>query len=109
MKRVLVCVDGSEVSGRALELGVELARATGAAVTVAHVVAPLSLPVDGYPTAIVEPGASVQLEKQAREFGELLAGRAAERVRALGVAEVQTRVLFGDPAQALAQEAEAHD
>jgi nucleotide-binding universal stress UspA family protein len=108
MKRVLVCVDGSEVSDRALEMAVELARATGVQVTVAHVVAPLTLPVDGYPTAVVEPGAAVQLERQAREFGELVAGRAAQRARELG-AQAEAKVLLGDPARALAEEAEAHD
>ena len=106
MKRVLICVDGSDVSGRALELAVKLAQPLGARVTVAHVVAPIPLPVDGYPTAIVEPGAAVQLDQQAREFGQLVAERAAARARELGAQSVGARVLFGDPAQALAEEAE---
>jgi len=108
MKRVLICVDGSEASGRALEMAVELARATGVEVTVAYVVAPLVAPVDGYPTAVVEPGATVQLERQAREFGELVVSRAAQHARELG-AQADARVLFGEPAKALAEEAEAHD
>ena len=106
MKRVLVCVDGSDMSGRALELAVKLAGPLGAQVTVAHVVAPVPLPVDGYPMAITEPGATLQLDQQAREFGQLVAERAAARARALGAQDVQARVLFGDPAQALAEEAE---
>lgn len=108
MKRVLVCVDGSEASGRALEMAVEFARATGVQVTVAHVVAPLMVPVDGYPTTIVEPGATVQLERQAREFGELVASRTAQHARELG-GQADSRVLFGEPAKALVEEAEAHD
>ena len=106
MKRLLVCVDGSEMSDRALVLAVELARPMGEQLVVAHVVAPVTLPADPYVPMVADPASVAELEKQAREFGELVAGRAAARARELG-AQAEARVLAGEPAKALCEEAQA--
>ncbi|MBF5045736.1 MULTISPECIES: universal stress protein [Myxococcaceae] len=102
MKRILVCVDGSEASGRALELAVKLARLEGAQVAVTHVAPPAVHPLEGDVGAVVEP---------APELPEsVLAQRAAERAKALGAPDAVWSVLSGEaPAEALARAAEAQD
>jgi nucleotide-binding universal stress UspA family protein len=111
MKRILVGVDGSEPGERALELAAKLAAAGKVPLVVAHVVRPVSYPLEDYGGAgvgVVDPAAIAELEGQAREFGQLLAQRAAERACALGVS-AEPKVLRGTPPLELSEEAETGD
>ncbi len=98
MKRILVAVDGSTPAGHAMSVASELARATGAALTLAYVRRGLYLPT--------EVPYSVQTARDT-----------AERTHAVEVLEAAgkgagmpfaTRILDGAAAEAIAEEAERH-
>jgi len=102
MKRILVGIDGSEISGRATRMAEEIAVRFGARLTLAHVVPPLLLPPDAYGLTLEE------IDRQhAAHAGKLLADARA----ALGEpgVEVDTMVLSGQPAEQLATAAAAPD
>ena len=105
MKRILVGIDGSEPSNRAVELAAQLALPAKALVTVAHVVNPSTYPLQGYPSELINPVAEAELVRQGQRLGESLTASAAERLRALGVA-AETQVLTGNPPLELAGAAE---
>jgi nucleotide-binding universal stress UspA family protein len=108
MKRILVGVDGSEPSNRAVELAAQLALPAKAQVTVAYVVDPITYPLQGYPSEIINAEAAAEVARQERRLGELLTASAAERLRSQGVA-VETQVLNGNPPAELAEAAERGD
>lgn len=102
MRRVLVAIDGSDPAMHAARLGVDVAARFGAKVTLAYVVPRLLLPPDVY---------GLTLEEVEREQG----GHAQEVLRKAFVSlsgsgvEVETQVLHGPPAEALAEAAAAPD
>ncbi|MBF5045701.1 MULTISPECIES: universal stress protein [Myxococcaceae] len=105
MKRILVGVDGSEPSDRAVELAAELAGPVKAQVTVAHVINPLAYPLDAYPAALVDPEVTAAVAQQERRVAEAVTSAAAERLRGKGLA-VETLLLTGNPPLELAESAE---
>lgn len=130
IERVLVATDGSDNARRAEAVGNELAAAIGANLVIAHSV--VDRPSDDEIGGIAEvisglgpqPFAPLHMDNlveqvtQAtgadhirthhdalRELGEHLLRRAAERAREAGVANVETRLLYGDPAEGVAEAA----
>lgn len=103
MNRILVAIDGSEESRRALSLAVKLAQTTRKRLTLAHAApAPASWAT----------GASnanwVEFHRSYEQYAEKLLTEAARELAATGV-ELDTLVLHGAPAEALAQACEASD
>jgi nucleotide-binding universal stress UspA family protein len=83
-ERILVGTDGSDTAGKAVQRAVDLAKATGATLTIV--------------TAGADAGGT---------SGKQLLDDVAAAHRASGVA-IDTKVLAGDPASALVEEAEAN-
>jgi nucleotide-binding universal stress UspA family protein len=102
MKRVLVAVDGSEAALKAARMAVEVAVKFGARLTVIHVVPKLLLPPDAYGLTIAE------VEKEHRAYAERLLDRTLAQLALEGVEPTKT-ILYGSPAEAIAEEAAASD
>lgn len=105
MKRILVGVDGSEPSDRAVDLAAHLAQPFKAMVTVVHVVYPISYPLQAYPSEFINAEAAAEVARQEQRLGELLTQEAAERLRKQGV-PVETQVLTGNAPLELSDAAE---
>ncbi len=102
IKRVLAAVDGSDPSLKAVRMAAEVARRFGAKLTLVHVVPRLLLPPDVYGLTI----ATVEKEHRAYAEGVLKGATAAVEGPPL---EVSTAVLFGSPAECIAEQASAAD
>jgi len=100
MRRILVAVDGSEPSLRAVKYAAELAMKTKAAVTCAYVLAP---PMYAAPEALYLPTPELlEAERRLAEEAVAQGRRAAEEA---GV-QANTVVLEGSPGEALVHLAE---
>jgi nucleotide-binding universal stress UspA family protein len=102
MKRVLVAVDGSDSSLKAARMALEVATRFGARITLVHVVPKLLLPPDAYGLTIAE------VEKEHRAYAERLLGQTLAQLT-LGGMEPTKTILYGSPAEAIAEEAAASD
>ncbi len=102
IKRVLAPVDGSDPSLKAVRMAAEMARRFDAKLTLVHVVPRLLLPPDVYGLTI----ATVEKEHRAYAEGVLEGARAALDGQGLAIS---TCVLFGPPAECIAEEAAAPD
>jgi len=102
MKRVLVAVDGSEISLKAARMGADIALRFGAKLTLVHVVPKLLLPPDVYGLTIAE------VEKEHRAYADRLLEKAVSGLDEPGL-EISTAVLYGSPAEAIAEEGAASD
>jgi len=102
IKRVLAAVDGSDPSLKAVRMAAEMARQFGARLTLVHVVPRLLLPPDVYGLTIAT------VEREHRAYAEGVLQGAIEAVRGPGL-EVNTSILFGPPAECIAEEAAAAD
>jgi nucleotide-binding universal stress UspA family protein len=102
MKRVLVAVDGSDSALKAARMAVEVAVKFGARITLIHVVPKLLLPPDAYGLTIAE------VEKEHRAYAERLLDRTLAQLELEGIEPTKT-ILYGSPAEAIAEEAAASD
>jgi len=103
MARLLIAVDGSPASLRALEFGASLAAKLGVGVVLLHAMQQVVLPVGGGgPEVLSELQHSLQAESS-----RLLAAM-ADKARSHGVA-VETEVSVGSAALAIRERAEAAD
>lgn len=104
MKRILVGVDGSKESQAAAGTAAEIARATGAQLTIAYAVASVPLPA-GAPELVERANAWVEKERIAAKV--IVKEIAAETAQpGLGI---ETVVVDGPPAAALAELAATGD
>lgn len=107
-KKFLVGVDGSEHGWKALGLAAELAKASDTELLVVHVVPPESLPrglqqfakVEGMP--IEEVSARYRFE---RSIGDNITNEAEARARKSGLTRIATRVVEGNPADQIVEQA----
>lgn len=101
MKTILVAVDGSEPSLKALQLAGEIASSTGAELLLAHATEPLVYVTEAYfvPTA--------EVERAERERSQKILGEAAERAKKAGW-KARTLSLRGPPAESIADAAAEH-
>lgn len=100
MRRILVAVDGTPVAREAARQGLELARRVGAKVTLVHVLPPR---VSG--NEVTDFSAfELACEEYARGLLEEV-----RRLTGKDVPPTDTRVLHGEPADAIARAAEAED
>ncbi len=102
MRRILVAVDGSDPSQKAAQLAADIAARFGAKLTLAYVVPRLLLPPDVYGLTLAD------VEREHRAYAEKLVADALVRLGEPGVA-TDTQVLFGSPAETLADAALAAD
>lgn len=97
ISRILVGVDGSEPSLRALDMACEMAKALGAEMTILHVVE-----VEELPTLIGEAE-----DMRANEDAQIILGMAAKIARGKGV-EPKIAARRGRPANQILRVAEAY-
>jgi nucleotide-binding universal stress UspA family protein len=102
MKRILVAVDGSDPSLKAARMAADVAVRFGSKLTLVHVVPKLVLPPDVYGLTIAE------VEKEHRIYADRLLEKAIEGLQEPGL-EITTTVLYGSPAEAIAEEGAAAD
>jgi nucleotide-binding universal stress UspA family protein len=102
MKRILVAVDGSEPSLKAVRMAAEMAAKFGAKLTLVHVVPKLLLPPDVYGLTIAA------VEREHRAYADKILDKALAAVETPGL-ETSRTVLFGSAPEALAEEAAAAD
>ncbi len=102
MKRILVAIDGSEPSLKAARMAADIALRFGSKLTLVHVVPKLLLPPDVYGLTIAE------VEKEHRAYADRLLERALATLEEPGL-DVSTAVLYGSPAEAIAEEGAAAD
>jgi nucleotide-binding universal stress UspA family protein len=99
-ERVLVAVDGSDPSLKAVRMAAEVARRFEAALSMVHVVPRLLLPPDVYGLTIAT------VEREHRAYAERVLEEARKALDVPGLA-VSTSVLFGSPAECIAEQAAA--
>ena len=99
-KNILVSIDGSDSSNKALEAAAELAAGSGGKLHILHVVREMQVPLN--------PGLMEVYEKMERDrhdvlnsAGEHLINQAKRSVEAKGVDNVETDIGSGDPASAI--------
>ncbi|WP_158501723.1 universal stress protein [Vitiosangium sp. GDMCC 1.1324] len=103
MTRILIAIDGSAPSLRALEFGASLAAKLGVGVVLLHAMPQVMLPVGGG-----GPGALSELQHSLRAEGTHLLESLADKAKSLG-ATVETELGVGDPAIVVYDRAEAPD
>lgn len=107
-KKLLVPVDGSRCSNRAVDAAIELAKCHGASVFLLHAIRDLSLPKEilqmiaaGEVTAsrmqILQDSAEIILENARKKFAEA------------GLTEVQGEFVMGDPASKILEYGKQND
>jgi len=101
-ERVLVAVDGSDPSLKAVRMAAEVARRFGAALSMVHVVPRLLLPPDVYGLTIAT------VEREHRAYAERVLEDARKALDVPGLS-ISTAVLFGSPAECIAEQAAAPD
>lgn len=108
---LIVAIDGSEPSDRAIDHAVELAAATGGAVTLVHAVDPqvyeerAEQPVTD--RAAIDQQFVMEAIDDAEERGERLLDDAATGV---GMeVSLSTELLYGDPVEAISEYADNHE
>lgn len=102
MKRILIAVDGSEAALKAGRMAADMALALGARLTLVHVMPRLLLPPDVYGLTLAE------VEKEHRAYADALLDKAASELARPNL-EIGRTVLYGSPAEAIAEEAAASD
>jgi len=98
MKRILVAVDGSEQSRKAMALAIQIATGLTAHVTALHVVVPPYVPPEPYAQG------GFALEVSLRQYGEHLAQSAADEARKAGL-EADWRIEIGSPGDLISEAA----
>ena len=102
MRRIIVALDGSDASIKAARMAADIALRFGSKLTLVHVVPKLLLPPDVYGLTIAE------VEKEHRAYADRLLEHAVASLDEAGL-EISTSVLYGSPAEAIAEEGAASD
>jgi nucleotide-binding universal stress UspA family protein len=102
--RIVVGTDGSETAAEAVRQAVDLAKLTGAELSIVSAYAPV--PERRVKDTQSEAPADVQHEIGPREDVNLVLDAAAAAARKEGVSSVQTHPVEGDPAEAILNVAE---
>jgi nucleotide-binding universal stress UspA family protein len=101
IRRVILPVDGSEVSERAIPMAVDIARSLGVGITVLRA---LDLDLEGtIPASGVDEFPVLNMEKMRAE-SQSYVDDIAKRVHDLGITDCDTRIVDERPAQAIVDE-----
>ncbi|RLC62373.1 MAG: universal stress protein [Chloroflexi bacterium] len=107
-KKLLVAVDGSSHSKRAVGAAIDLAKRYQASVYLLHVIRDLSLPKE-----ILEMIAAGEVTESRMEIlqdsAEIILENAQERFKQAGLSDVKSGYVIGDPALKIADWAEQND
>jgi len=102
MNRLLVAVDGSEPAQKAARYAADIAARFHAHLTLVYVIPHLLLPPDAYGLTVEE------IEEEHRTYAEGLLADEVAKLSAPGLT-VETQILFGSPAEAIAEAAQEGD
>ena len=102
MNRLLVAVDGSEPAQKAARYAADIAARFHAHLTLVYVIPHLLLPPDAYGLTVEE------IEEEHRTYAEGLLADEVAKLSAPGLT-VETQILFGSPAEAIAAAAQEGD
>jgi nucleotide-binding universal stress UspA family protein len=102
MNRLLVAVDGSEPAQKAARYAADIAARFHARLTLVYVIPHLLLPPDAYGLTVEE------IEEEHRTYAEGLLADEVAKLSAPGLT-VETQILFGSPAEAIAEAAQEGD
>ena len=100
LKKILVAVDGSQPSLRALDLASEIAEKFDAGLVMIYVIRDMQLPEAMREMAEVELVRETRLTTM-KKIAEEILGEAAARARARGATKVEAEIRPGDPAGAV--------
>ena len=100
LKKILVAVDGSQPSLRALDLASEIAEKFDALLVMIYVIRDMQLPEAMREMAEVELVRETRLTTM-KKIAEEILGEAAARARARGATKVEAEIRPGDPAGAV--------
>ncbi len=104
-KRILVAVDGSRHSKRAVETAIDLTKRYQASVTLLHVIRDMPLPKE-----ILKMIAAGEVTESRREIlensAEIILGNAQKKFQEAGLSDVKSHYIIGDPAFQIADYAE---
>lgn len=104
-KHILIAVDGSDLSDKALNQGVELAKAVAANVTIIHVTAPWTSVAVGEIAIMFPPQ---EYEANMKAAAEKLLAKAKSAADAAGVSCTTVHASDPQPYRAILSEAESH-
>ena len=107
-KRILVPVDGSRHSKRAVEAAIDLAKHYQASVTLLHVIRDMPLPKE-----ILEMISAGEITASRMEIlqdsADIILGNTQEQFEKAGLSDVKSHYVIGDPAFQIADYAEKND
>lgn len=107
-RKLLVPVDGSPHSSRAVKAAAELAGCCGAAVYLLHVIRDLSLPKEIL--AMMAAGEVTASRMQIlQDSADIILENARAKIEAVGIEQVETQCLLGDPASKILEYAAEQD
>ncbi len=100
LKKILVAIDGSQPSQRALDMGAQIAEKFDAVLVLIYVIRDMQLPES------LRQMAEVELVQESRlttlqKIGQTILAEAATRARKQGAKDVRNEVRPGDPAGAI--------
>jgi len=100
LKKILVAIDGSQPSQRALDMGAQIAEKFDAVLVLIYVIRDMQLPDS------LRQMAEVELVQESRlttlqKIGQTILAEAATRAKKQGAKEVRSEVRPGDPAGAI--------
>ncbi len=102
MQRILVAIDGSEGAAKAVRLAADIAMRFGARLTLLYVVPRLLLPPDVYGVTLAD------VEREHRAYADRVVSEALAKLDEPGL-RADAQVLYGSPAEAIAEAAAAPD
>ena len=102
LKKIPVAVDGSDSSGRAVEMASELAKTFNASLLLLHVVRHMQLPTELLHMAEVENIDASRLD-MLKMLGARILDKAREQAAQVGAKRIETDVGVGDPANTIIQ------
>lgn len=107
-EKILIPVDGSRHSRRAIEMAIGLAKCHGSSVFLLHVIRDLSLPKEIL--AMIKAGEVTESRLEILEnSAEIILDNAREKFTEAGITDVKSEYVLGDPASKMIEYAEQND
>lgn len=107
-KHILIPIDGTEFSERAVDAGVQFAKSINASITGFIAEPEFRIPTQRVVASRSAPISTAEHSERARRHAEGVLGRIEERARSAGVQFASDFVENNDPVDAIVQAAEKH-